>query len=53
MIKIKTLNHHFQNTQMEIRCIDGQCFKKLPVNGFKWVKEDDLSNFNWSFTKKL
>ena len=25
--------------------------QKLPVDGFKWVKEDDLSNFNQSFIK--
>ena len=25
--------------------------KKLPADGFKWVVEDDLSNFNESFIK--
>ena len=23
--------------------------QKLPVDGFKWIQEDDLSNFNESF----
>ena len=25
--------------------------RKLPVDGFKWVEEDDLSHFNESFIK--
>ena len=25
--------------------------QKLPVEGFKWVEEDDLSKFNESFIK--
>ena len=27
--------------------------QKLPLDGFKWVKKDDLSKFNESFIKKL
>ena len=30
-------------------CMDGQCLKKLPVNGFKWVQ--NLSKFNEDFIK--
>ena len=26
--------------------MSGQCLKKLPINGFKWVKEEELSKFN-------
>ena len=27
--------------------------QKLPVNGFKWVKQEELSNFNEDFLKKM
>ena len=27
--------------------------QKLPVNGFKWVKKDDLSKFNENFEKNV
>ena len=27
--------------------------QKLPVNGFKWVKQEELSNFNEDFFKKM
>ena len=27
--------------------------QKLHVDGFEWIKEDDLSKFNESFMKKL
>ena len=30
-------------------CMDGQCFQKLPVNGFKWVEK--LSRLNEIFFK--
>ena len=30
----------------------GQCLQKLPVDGFKWVQENDISRFNGSFIKK-
>ena len=33
--------------------MDGQCLKKIPVDGFKWIKEDDLSKFNESFIKNF
>ena len=27
--------------------------KKLPVNGFKWIEDSKLSEFNEGFIKKL
>ena len=27
--------------------------QKLPVNDFKWVKQEELSNFNEDFIKKM
>ena len=27
--------------------------QKLPVNDFKWVKQEELSNFNENFIKKM
>ena len=35
---------------MQTICMDVQCLKKLPVNGFKWVNYD-LSRFNAGFIK--
>ena len=34
---------------MQTICMDGQCLKKLLVNGFKWA--NDLSRFNEAFIK--
>ena len=34
---------------MQTICMDEQCLKKLPVNGFKWA--NDLSRFNEAFIK--
>ena len=34
---------------MQTICMDGQCFKKIPVNGFEWV--EDLSQFKEDFMK--
>ena len=36
---------------MQTICMDGQCHKKLPVNGFKWVEKSKLSRFNKRFIK--
>ena len=36
---------------MQILCMDGQCLKKLPVNGFEWVEK--LSKFDERFTKNF
>ena len=36
---------------MQTIYMDGQCTKKLPVNGFEW--ENDLSRFNERFIKKI
>ena len=34
---------------MQTICMDEQCLKKLPVNGFKWV--NDVSRYNEDFIK--
>ena len=34
---------------MQTIYMDGQCLKKLPINGFKWVT--DVSRFNERFIK--
>ena len=44
---IKTLCQHTSRIQMQTICMDGQCFKKIPVNGFEWV--EDLSQFKEDF----
>ena len=36
---------------MQIICTDGQCLKLKPVDGFEWIKEDDLSKFDKNFIK--
>ena len=37
---------------MQIICMDGQS-QKLPINGFKWVKQKKLSKFNEDFIKNM
>ena len=40
------------NIQMQIICMDGEIFQKLPVKGFKWVKKFFFSEFSKDFIKK-
>ena len=37
---------------MQIICMDGEIFQKLPVKGFKWVKKFFFSEFSKDFIKK-
>ena len=46
---MKTLRHQTSRIEMLKICMDGQCLKKLPVNGFKQV--EDLSQFKENFIK--
>ena len=34
---------------MQTYCMDGECLKKLPLNGFNWEK--NVSKFDEDFTK--
>ena len=48
-------NYDKYNESSYLEYVDGNNFygwamsQKLPVDGFKWIQEDDLSNFNESF----
>ena len=48
-------NYDKYNESSYLEYVDGnnlygwEMSQKLPVDGFKWIQEDDLSNFNESF----
>ena len=46
---MKNYDKNIEHIQMQTICMDGQCLKKLPVNGFKWV--NDVSRYNEDFIK--
>ena len=46
---MKNYDKNIEHIQMQTICMDEQCLKKLPVNGFKWV--NDVSRYNEDFIK--
>ena len=48
---IKALDLHIQSILDANNLYGWAMSQKLPVDGFRWVKENDLSNFNEKFIK--
>ena len=52
---MKNYDKHIESSYLEYLDANNLCgwamSQKLPVDGFKWIKEDNLSKFNKSFVK--